>query len=170
MVGLCLVLASPVVFLLSMTFAGAWWDGPEVDVPRDGGTHEVRLDRPEGDYAFWTHPYDVEPTCVVTDQSGTDVVITPVPHGDRIPVEMLGAGPPEASALFTAPADGVVVMTCDDLRSVPASTLGLGAVPHHVGFEVVNWATLLSGPFVLLTGVVALSVTAWRHRSRPLSR
>jgi hypothetical protein len=100
-------------------FLGQWWWEPEVGVARDGGTHRVEVEGVGEPYAIWSDQSLIDPVCTLTGDDGAPIGTTPVPRDERVFLEEPWVAVPEASSTFTAPADGVVVATCDAVDVTP---------------------------------------------------
>ena len=73
---------------------------------------------------------------------------------------------PEASATFTAPADGVVVATCDDVDSSPVSELHLAPMHPRLYYDAMQYGVPLLGLLLVCGGIALAIVTAVRRRPR----
>lgn len=142
-----------------------WWE-PEVAVPRDGSAHRVSIDGGGEAYAIWSDRSLVDPVCALTDADGLLVEIALVPPAERVALDEPWVAEPEASSTFTAPADGVVVATCDDVDSSPVSELHLAPMHPHLYYDAMQYGVPLLGLLLVCGGIALAIVTAVRRRPR----
>lgn len=152
--GILAMLLAPVVLLACLMNTGWWWS-PEAEVPLDGGTDRVVLEHPGATYALWGEVSASDPSCMLRDTDGVEIVQAFVPQGERALVEREGIADPTGSMLFVAPADGVVQLRCATSGSTPPSLLGIGPALHPAAPVAADAATLLVGPAVFVLGVGA---------------
>lgn len=162
--AVAMVVLGPVFFVGNLT-AGAWWFEPDVVVPRDGQSHAVTLDDGGSDYAIWSDRSLVDPICGLSGPDGTDVALWEVPRTERIYLDEPWVAEPEASFVFTSPADGAMTVTCDPVDATPVQTLELGPVHPKAFYVLVQGGLLVVGPLLLIAGLLLAAITA-RHSSR----
>jgi hypothetical protein len=161
-VGLGLLLASVILPL----FLGQWWWEPEVGVARDGGTHRVEVEGVGEPYAIWSDQSLIDPVCTLTGDDGAPIGTTPVPRDERVFLEEPWVAVPEASSTFTAPADGVVVATCDAVDVTPVQELHLAPLHPRIYYDAIQYGLPLLGLLLILGGIALAVVTAIRRPAR----
>ncbi|WP_168218640.1 hypothetical protein [Nocardioides eburneiflavus] len=81
---------------------------------------------------------------------------------------MVGLGPwvavPEASSTFTAPADGVVVVTCADVDATPVQELHLAPMHPRIYYDAIQYGLPLLGLLLLVGGGALAVITAIRRQ------
>jgi hypothetical protein len=161
--GLGLVLAA---FVATFSVGQQWWWEPEVAVPRDGGTHRVSLEDPGEPYAIWGDRSLVDPVCTLTGDDRVPIEVAPVPSGERVVLDEPWAAEPEASSTFTAPADGVVVATCDAVYATPVQELHLAPMHPRIYYDAMQYGPFYLGLLLVFGGIAVAVVTAIRPRTR----
>ena len=160
--GVVLVLGSLVVTALA---GQRWWWEPEVAVPRDGAADRVSVDGSNELHAIWSdRSLLIDPVCALTGSDDAPVEVAQVPPSERVSLDEPWVAEPEASWAFTAPADGVVVATCDDVDSTPVSTLHLAPMHPRLYCDAMQYGAPLLGLLLGCGGVAVAVVTAIRRR------
>jgi hypothetical protein len=138
-----------------------------VAVARDGAAHRVQVEGAGESYAIWSDQSLIDPVCTLTGDDGGSVETTPVPRDERVFLEEPWVGVPEASSIFTAPGDGVVVVTCDAVDARPVQELHLAPLHPRIYYDAMQYGIPLLGLLLLLGGIALAVVTSIR---RPATR
>jgi hypothetical protein len=162
-VGFGLVLA----VLGATVFVGQrWWWEPDVAVPRDGGAHRVEVEGAGEPYAIWSERSLSDPGCTLAGDDGAPIGVTPVPSDERVFLDEPWIAEPEASSTFTAPADGVVVATCEAVDATPVQVLHLAPMHPRIYYHAMQYGLPLLGLLIFLGGIALAVVTAIRRPAR----
>lgn len=162
-VGVALVLAT----LVLIAFVGQrWWWEPEVAVPRDGAGHQVSVEGGGEPYAIWSDRSLIDPVCTLAGGDGAPVEVAAVPADERVFLDEPWVAEPEASTTFTAPADGVVVATCDAADATPVQVLHLAPMHPRIYYVAMQWGPIIAGLLLVLGGIALAVVTAVRTALR----
>jgi len=162
-VGVGLLLASLVV---TMVVGQRWWWEPEVAVPRDGVGHRVSVEGGGEPYAIWGDWSLPDPVCTLTGGDGAPIELTAVPAEERVVLDEPWVAEPYTSATFTAPADGVVVATCDPADATPVQVLHLAPMHPRIYYDAMQLGVPLLGLLLVLGSIVLAVVTAIRRPRR----
>lgn len=162
-VGVGLVLAS--LALTALTGQRWWWE-PDVAVPRDGAPHRVEVEAAGEPYAIWSDQSLIDPVCTLAGDDGARIEVTPVPREERVFLEEPWVAVPEASSTFTAPADGVVVATCDAIDATPVQELHLAPMHPRTYYDAMQYGIPLLGVLLIVGGIALAVVTAVRRPAR----
>lgn len=158
-VGLALVLATLAV---TLSVGQRWWWEPEVAVPRDGAVHRVSVEGAGEAHAIWSDRSLIDPVCTLTGDDGASIDLTPVPPAERVVLDEPWITEPQASSTFTAPADGVVVATCDAVDATPVQELHLAPIHPRIYYDAIQYGPLLLGLLLVVGGIALAVVTAIR--------
>ncbi len=162
-VGVGLVLAS----LALTAFTGQrWWWEPDVAVPRDGAPHRVEVEGAGEPYAIWSDESLIDPVCTLARDDGAPIELIPVPQEERVVLAEPWVAVPGASSTFTAPADGVVVATCDPADATPVQYLSLAPMHPRTYYDAMQYGIPLLGLLLVLGSIVLAVVTAIRRPRR----
>lgn len=88
-----------------------------------------------------------------------------MPPAERVALDEPWIAEPEASATFTAPADCVVVATCDG-DSSPVSELHLAPMHPRLHYDAMQYGVPFLGLHLVCDGIALAIVTAVSRRPR----
>lgn len=150
-----LTVVAGVAWVAASLVHGAWWWDPEASVPRDGRIHTLTLAEPGARHAVWGDTITSDPVCTMTGSDGSAVPVRVLAADEQVLLDEPWAAEPIATASFTAPQDGVVVVTCDALAAEPMQTAGIARLHDPVVYAAGQYGVPLLGLGGLL-GILAL--------------
>lgn len=162
-----LTVVAGVAWVAASLVHGAWWWDPEASVPRDGRTHTLTLAEPGARHAVWGDTATSDPACTMTGSDGNAVPVQVIAADDRILLDEPWAAEPIATASFTPPPDGVVVVTCDALAAEPVQTAGIARLHDPVVYAAGQYGVPLLGLGGLLGLLGLLALLARPAQARP---
>lgn len=124
-----------------------WW-APDVAVPRHAGTQGAEVER-------------------AGSPARSPIELTLVPREERVVLAEPWVAVPGASSTFTAPADGVVVASCDAIDATPLQELHLAPMHPRTYYDAMQYGIPLLGVLLIVGGIALAVVTAVR---RPRTR